>query len=626
MLNQAQHQAVTAPQKSVLILAGAGSGKTTVLTKRIAHQIKNNGLDYSQILAVTFTNKAAREMSERLQRELACPVGKMWIGTFHSIGSRLLREHKKESGLKGFYVLDQSDCLKIISNIIADFDLDEKIVDKSSVGKFIDDCKNKGLRAGKLSKANDLRFNQYIDLYAAYEKHLKRIGALDFGDLILNAYELLALNPGLLNYYRTLFKAVHVDEFQDTNTVQYNLIKILTQGQNNLFAVGDDDQSIYGWRGANIENMLRFKNDFPDCITIKLEENYRSTQPILSAANQLIRNNPERLGKELFTSAKGGAGIHVEKCFNAKREADFIVEKIQEIGGELKDFAILYRNNALSRTIEESLLKAGIDYKIYGGTRFFERAEIKDALAYLRVLYDTSDDTALQRIINVPPRRIGTKVTDKIWHYAKDNDCSMLEAIIFLLKNNGFKKAEHAAVESFYRLIEEMSESWDLELSDSIKLILEKTKLCEYYAKKEEKVENLQELVSAAALFAYNPDEGMSKTEAFLLYSTLESEHKEDKEPRDEVQVMTLHKSKGLEFKTVFLVGIEENILPSYESVQLQKENPKLLEEERRLMYVGITRAKQRLFMSFADNRVQYGNFIANPPSRFLVESVGDFN
>lgn len=620
MLNHAQYQAVTAPQKSVLILAGAGSGKTTVLTKRIAHQIKNNGLDYSQILAVTFTNKAAREMSERLQRELACPVGKMWIGTFHSIGSRLLREHKKESGLKGFYVLDQSDCLKIISNIIADFDLDEKIVDKSSVGKFIDDCKNKGLRAGKLTKTNDLRLNQYIDLYAAYEKHLKRIGALDFGDLILNAYELLALNTDLLNYYRTLFKAVHVDEFQDTNTVQYNLIKILTQGQNNLFAVGDDDQSIYGWRGANIENMLRFKNDFPDCITIKLEENYRSTQPILSAANQLIRNNPDRLGKELFTSAKGGVGIHIEKCFNAKREADFIVEKIQEIGGELKDFAILYRNNALSRTIEDSLLKAGIDYKIYGGTRFFERAEIKDALAYLRVLYDTSDDTALQRIINVPPRRIGTKVTDKIWHYAKDNDCSMFEAIVFLLKNDGFKKAEHAAVESFYRLIEEMSESWDLELSDSIKLILEKTKLCEYYAKKEEKVENLQELVSAASLFSYNPDEGMSKTEAFLLYSTLESEHKEDKEPRDEVQVMTLHKSKGLEFKTVFLVGIEENILPSYEAVESQKQNPRLLEEERRLMYVGITRAKQRLFISFADNRVQYGNFIANNPSRFLSE------
>jgi len=631
-LNDAQRQAVTAPSQAMLVLAGAGSGKTRVLVHRIAWQIQVEGVSAHSILAVTFTNKAAREMRGRIEELLNMSAQSMWIGTFHGVAHRLLRRHAKQAKLpETFQVMDSADQLRVIKRLLTTLNLDADKWPPRQAQWYINAQKDEGVRARHMMETGDLYQRQMLTIYKAYEELCDRSGLVDFAELLLRAHELLRDNPDVLEFYQQRFRQVHVDEFQDTNTIQYAWLRLLTQDRDNIFVVGDDDQSIYGWRGAKIENIYSFQKHYPNHQVIKLEQNYRSTGNILKAANKVISVNDGRMGKELWTDSGDGELISLYAAFNEQDEAHFVVERIKawvNEGGMRKDVAILYRSNAQSRQFEERLMTTGTPYRVYGGLRFFERAEIKNALAYLRLMSNRNDDASFERVINTPTRGIGAKTIDDIRNIARDQSLSLWGAAIVLINQRTLSARATNALIGFLELIKRFdAEAEGLELYEKVKLVVEKSGLIELYKKDktdkdEEKVENLEELVNAARLFDataigdIEEEEGLSELDMFLAHATLESGELQGDDFDDCVQLMTLHSAKGLEFKQVFLVGMEEGLFPSQQSV----EDVGRLEEERRLCYVGITRAMQRLYLTYAESRRLYGRESYPRPSRFLRE------
>ena len=627
-LNDAQRQAVTAPSQAMLVLAGAGSGKTRVLVHRIAWQIQVEAIPAHSILAVTFTNKAAKEMRSRIESLLNMSTQSLWIGTFHGIAHRLLRRHTKQAKLPDtFQVMDSSDQLRVIKRLINTLNLDDSKWPAREAQWYINAQKDEGIRARHMLDTADLHQRQMLRIYKAYEEICDRSGLVDFAELLLRAHELLRDNQDILDFYQQRFRQVHVDEFQDTNTIQYAWLRLLTDGKDNLFVVGDDDQSIYGWRGAKIENIYSFQKHYPNHQVIKLEQNYRSTGTILKAANTIIANNTGRMGKELWTATGEGEPCSLYAAFNEQDEAYFVVERIRtwiNEGGLRSDAAILYRSNAQSRQFEEKLMATATPYKVYGGLRFFDRAEIKNALAYLRLMSNRNDDASFERIINTPTRGIGAKAIDDIRCIARDQSLSLWASAIVLINQRTMTARATNALIGFLELIKELTtQAPDLELYEKVKFVIEKSGLIELYQKEkmdkgEEKVENLEELVNAARLFDFDREneEGMGELDMFLTHAALESGDNQGDDFDDCVQLMTIHSAKGLEFKLVFLVGMEENLFPSQQSV----DDVGRLEEERRLCYVGMTRAMQHLYLTYAESRRLYGRESYPRPSRFLRE------
>ncbi len=627
-LNDAQRLAVSAPQQAMLVLAGAGSGKTRVLVHRIAWHIKINHLSPQHILAVTFTNKAANEMRGRVEELLQISARSMWIGTFHGLAHRLLRQHAKQAKLPdNFQIMDSDDQLRIVKRLLKAMNIDETKWPPKQVLWFINAQKEEGIRARHMSDHGDFYQRQMLQVYKAYEELCERSGLVDFAELLLRAHELLRDNEDLLNFYRERFQQVHVDEFQDTNTIQYAWLRLLTEGNNNLFVVGDDDQSIYGWRGAKIENIFNFQKHYPGHQVVKLEQNYRSTGHILKAANTLIANNDSRMGKELWTDSGEGHLISLYSAFNEQDEAYFVIEKIRQWvkdGGLRSEAAILYRSNAQSRQFEERLMTTGIPYRVYGGLRFFERMEIKNALAYLRLANHHDDDPSFERIVNTPTRGIGAKTLDDMRVLAREQSLSLWQASERLINENRLPPRASTALKGFLQLILQLgAETGGLALHETVKIVVEKSGLIELYQKEkqdkgEARVENLEELVNAARLFDFDSqsDENLSELDMFLTHAALEAGEMQGNVDEDCVQLMTLHSAKGREFKLVFMVGMEEGLFPSQQST----DDIGRLQEERRLCYVGITRAREQLYLTYAESRRLYGKDNYPSPSRFLRE------
>jgi DNA helicase-2/ATP-dependent DNA helicase PcrA len=632
-LNDAQRQAVSSPTQAMLVLAGAGSGKTRVLVHRIAWLIKIEHLSPHHILAVTFTNKAAKEMRGRVEDLLNISARSMWIGTFHGLAHRFLRQHYKEAKLpNNFQVIDSDDQLRLIKRLIKSLEVDDNRWPPKQVSWFINAQKDEGMRAKNIQAGGDFYQQKLVEIYYAYEDLCQRSGLVDFAELLLRAYEALRDNAELLAFYRDRFKQVLVDEFQDTNTIQYAWLQILTTGQDNLFVVGDDDQSIYGWRGAKIENMFNFQKHYPNHQLIRLEENYRSTGYILKAANALIACNVGRMGKELKTSVGDGDLISLYTAFNEQDEAYFVVERIRKwvAEGNLRsDIAILYRSNAQSRQFEEKLMATGTPYRVYGGLRFFDRLEIKNALAYLYLAAHRGNDAAFERIINTPTRGIGNKTIDDIRRLAKSEQTTLWVAMMARLKAEYFTPRAENALKGFVQLINSLSEqSESLELFEQVKNAIRQSGLIEFHKKEkgdkgEARVENLEELVNAAKQFDFseNNEENLSELDLFLSHAALEAGEAQGDDYEDCVQLMTLHSAKGLEFPMVFMVGLEEGLFPSHRSV----DDISGLEEERRLCYVGLTRSMKHLFISYAESRRLYGKETYPRPSRFLKEIPAEF-
>ncbi len=627
-LNDAQREAVSAPSRSMLVLAGAGSGKTRVLVHRIAWLIKIEQISPHNILAVTFTNKAAKEMRTRVEDLLNISARSMWIGTFHGLAHRLLRQHNKEAKLPDtFQVIDSDDQLRLIKRLMKAMNIDDNRWPPKQVVWFINAQKDEGIRASHIKESGDLYQQKMLEIYRAYEDLCHRSGLVDFAELLLKAHETLRDNAELLEFYRARFKQVHVDEFQDTNTVQYAWLRLLTEGQDNLFVVGDDDQSIYGWRGAKIENMFNFQKHYPNHLLIRLEQNYRSTGNILKASNALIACNEGRMGKELRTEGGDGDLISLYTAFNEQDEAYFVVERIRKwvAEGNLRsDIAILYRSNAQSRQFEEKLMATGTPYRVYGGLRFFDRMEIKNALAYLFLMMHKDNDSAFERIINTPTRGVGAKTLDDIRKFARERQISLWLAMLELMKTGHFTPRAENALKGFVQLINGLGEQRsELELYEQVKQVIEKSGLIEYHKKEkgdkgEARVENLEELVNAARQFDYDEEneENFTELDLFLAHAALESGDAQADDFEDCVQLMTLHSAKGLEFPLVFMVGLEEGLFPSQQSV----DDIARLEEERRLCYVGMTRAMKLLYISYAESRRLYGKENYPRPSRFLKE------
>ncbi len=625
-LNEAQREAVAAENHHLLVLAGAGSGKTRVLVHRIAWLIRAEGLSPHAILAVTFTNKAAREMRHRLEDILGISVRSMWVGTFHGLAHRLLKTHWQDAKLpQDFQILDADDQLRLVKRICRELELDENRWPPKQIQWFINAQKDEGLRAAHVDvSAGDLYILTMVRAYTAYEQACQRAGLVDFAELLLRAHELWLNNPSLLGHYQARFRQILVDEFQDTNTIQYAWLRVLAGKQVPVVAVGDDDQSIYGWRGAKIENIQRFSQDFEGAQIVRLEQNYRSTQNILAAANAVIHHNAGRLGKELWSAGEQGEAISVYAAFNEQDEARFITEQTQNWlneGNTRSSVAVLYRSNAQSRVLEEAFIRADIPYRIYGGHRFYERMEIRNALAYMRLLANRTDDAALERVINTPPRGIGAKTLEILRNTAREAGVPLWQGIHLCRTQGRMKGRALAAVEGFVTLIDEMdSGSEDLPLYELVEHVLQHSGLLTYHkAEKGEKgqarVENLEELVNAAR--AFNPEDGsLAPLQEFLANAALDAGDAQADDHEDSVQLMTLHAAKGLEFPLVFLAGLEENLFPH----QMSIEEPGRLEEERRLCYVGITRAMQKLYLSYAESRRLHGSDSYNSPSRFLRE------
>jgi len=624
-LNEPQREAVAAPPVHQLVVAGAGSGKTRVLAHRIAYLIRTGEVSPQGILAVTFTNKAAREMRDRIEKMLDMPVRQMWVGTFHGIAHRLLRAHWQEAGLpQTFQILDSDDQHRIIKRLLKQMELDEARWPPKQIQWFINAQKDEGRRPEHVDHHNAPYEEQQIRIYAAYEEACKRSGLVDFAELLLRAHEILLNNKNLLGHYQRRFQHILVDEFQDTNTIQYAWLRLLAGDNNPLFAVGDDDQSIYGWRGAKIENIQRFTKDFPNTRTVRLEQNYRSTGTILSAANALIENNSNRLGKNLWTEGADGELILVYEAFNDLEEARYIVNSIKNCidkGIPRNEIAVLYRSNAQSRVIEEGLMRTGIPYKVYGGMRFFERAEIKNALAYLRLISNRNDDASFERVVNTPTRGIGEKSVQMIREQARAYNTTLWQAAQQLIDDKQFTARAANAIQAFLYLIEEMAvETQDMPLHDLTESMLQTSTLIASYEKeKSEKaqmrVDNLAELVTAARQFEHEETE-LSELDSFLAHAALEAGEGQASEYEDPVQLMTLHTAKGLEFEHVYLTGLEEGLFPH----RMSMDEPGRLDEERRLCYVGITRAKQHLTISYANVRRLFGNEQYTQPSRFISE------
>ncbi len=628
-LNDAQRAAVTAPVGPVLVLAGAGSGKTRVLTHRIAWLICTEGVSPHGILAVTFTNKAAAEMRTRVEQLLGVPSGPMWLGTFHGLAHRLLRLHWREAGLaQGFQILDSEDQLRLIKKLLKASGLDESGWAPKDVQYFINKHKDEGRRPGQVRAGADRVSVQMVKLYEEYEAACARTGVIDFAELLLRAFELWRDQPQLLAQYRARFRHVLVDEFQDTNAIQYEWIRLLVGASGAAFVVGDDDQSIYRWRGARIEHLHRFLVDFPQAQLLRLEQNYRSTGAILAAANALIANNSSRLGKTLWTRGAQGAAVKLYAAFNERDEAEFVVTRVLEWvqhGGARADAAILYRSNAQSRSFEEALIMARVPYRVYGGLRFFERAEIKDALAYLRLIVNRDDDASFERIVNLPARGIGARTLDAIRELARETGSSLWSATRASVTATGAAGAGPAgrsggAIQTFVTLIERLAgEITRLPLHEAVDHVIRGSGLVEHYQKEradrgEARVENLAELVSAARGFV--PEGDMPPLEGFLAHAVLESGETQAEPFEDCVQMMTLHSAKGLEFPLVFMCGMEDGLFPH----QRSQSDLEGLEEERRLCYVGMTRAMRQLYLTHAEQRRVHGVDTYNAASRFIGE------
>ena len=625
-LNDQQIAAVQCSLGNKLILAGAGSGKTRVLTCRVAELINKYDIRPSNILALTFTNKASNEMKQRLEKLLRISSQGLWFGTFHGICRRLLKIHWKEAGInEHFTILDSQDQLRIIKRIIKAKNLDENLYDPKALQSFINTQKDKGKRFNNINNDDD----KYRDIYKEYDEACRQTNSVDFADLILLTYEMLKRNIKILEYYNKRFKNIMVDEFQDTNTLQFNLLKLLNGTDGSLYAVGDDDQSIYGWRGARSKNIKFFEDEFNNVEIFKLEQNYRSTNEILSVANNLISYNKERLGKNLWTNSAKGNPVYLYEAYNGDDESNFIVEKIQEhisSGGKRSDIALLYRSNFLSRRLEEELNSRSIPYRIFGGFRFFERAEVKDVIAYLRITVNTSDDSAFERTVNNPPRGLGEKTIQVIRNYAKENELSMWDTINQIHKTNITSTRALNALNNYISIINELIINVkNLDLKNLIEKTISLSTLTKYYeSKKNEeslsKQENLEELLSTAERFYQNNIDSEDVLSEFLDNAALEAGEFQSKTHEDPVQLMTIHSAKGLEFPIVFLTGMDEGIFPN-ENRNLNKD---FLEEERRLCYVAITRAMQTLYITHANMRYMHGNNNFLIPSRFIGEIDDD--
>jgi DNA helicase-2/ATP-dependent DNA helicase PcrA len=634
-LNDAQRAAVTAPLGPVLVLAGAGSGKTRVLTHRIAWVIQAEGASPHGILAVTFTNKAAAEMRGRVEQLLQVPGGALWIGTFHGIAHRLLRLHWREAGLvQGFQILDSEDQQRLVKKLLKAQNLDETRWVPREVQGFINSHKDEGRRPKDIKGNDDPTTVQLIKLYAEYEAACAKAGVVDFAELLLRAYELWRDNAELLAHYRRRFRHVLVDEFQDTNNIQYNWMKLLVGKDGYPFVVGDDDQSIYRWRGARVENLHQFRRDYSTALLCRLEQNYRSTGAILAAANGLISHNSGRLGKNLWTSGAQGDPIRLYAAFNERDEAEFVSHRVRDWvahGGSRRDIAILYRSNAQSRVFEEAFISGRIPYKVYGGLRFFERAEIKDALAYLRLISNRNDDASFERVVNLPTRGIGAKSLDIIREHAKGAGSTLWGAAASCIGDTLGPKASQA-LHGFMTLVERLAhEVTGLALHEQVDHVLQGSGLVEFYKREkagaaradrgEARVENLDELVSAARGFTPEGSDGeLPPLEAFLAHAVLESGEGQGGAWEDCVQMMTLHTAKGLEFPLVFLCGMEDGLFPHQRSLN----DLDGLEEERRLCYVGMTRAMKQLFLTYAEQRRLHGQDSYGSPSRFIKETPED--
>jgi DNA helicase-2/ATP-dependent DNA helicase PcrA len=634
-LNDAQREAVCAPTGNVLVLAGAGSGKTRVLVHRIAWFMAAENVSPYGILAVTFTNKAAGEMRGRIEQLLGIPASGMWVGTFHGIAHRLLRAHWKEAELsQQFQVMDSDDQFRALRRVIREMGLDEAQWPPREAQNFINARKDEGLRPQHLEHHHDPYLQHMISIYSHYEAYCKRTGAVDFAELLLRNHELWLKNPDILRHYQHRFRYLLVDEFQDTNTLQYAWIRLLAGKTNAVFAVGDDDQSIYGWRGARVENIMQFSKDYADVKIFRLEQNYRSTSTILHAANALIANNTARMGKNLWTAGAAGELITLYAAFNEQDEAQFIVDRIAtwvEQGGLRRECALLYRSNAQSRVLEESLIRARMPYRVYGGLRFFERQEIKDALAYLRLINNPLDDASFERIINLPTRGIGTRSVDVVREEARGSGSSMWQAMQRVLEQKLLPARALDAIQQFANLIDRLRVAIaGLALHEQIEQMIQDSRLIAHYEKEKgergrSRIENLEELINAGRAFAEadrnEEEKDLDSLTAFLSHASLEAGERQGDEWEDCVQLMTLHSAKGLEFKQVFLCGLEEGLFPH----KLSSGDPDKLEEERRLCYVGMTRAMERLTISYAEKRRLYGEETIARPSRFLREIPSEY-
>ncbi|MDP3087187.1 MAG: UvrD-helicase domain-containing protein [Methylotenera sp.] len=628
-LNNKQLEAVTLPHQSALILAGAGSGKTRVLTARIAWLIQTGQVSPTGLLAVTFTNKAAKEMLTRITASLPINTRGMWVGTFHGLCNRLLRAHYREAGLpQSFQILDIADQLSVIKRLMKLMNVDDEKFPPKQVQNFINGCKDEGLRAHAV-EAYDSHSSKMREIFEEYDKQCQRDGVADFAELLLRCHELLERDTNIRQHYQGRFKYILVDEFQDTNRLQYLWLKLLAGDGNCMFAVGDDDQSIYGFRGARVGNMRDFERDFNVQNIVKLEENYRSHSNILDAANAIISHNNNRLGKNLWTSAGAGEPVRVYDAYNDTDEAQFIVDEIKMLhceGTSLGEIALLYRSNAQSRILEHALFNANLPYRVYGGLRFFERAEIKHALAYMRLIANANDDTALLRVINFPARGIGARSLEQLQEVARAENSSIWQVAINKVGNG---KIGGKGIEGFVALIRQMVDNaYGISLHELTELAITMSGLTAHYENDkegEDRIENLKELVTAAVSFTnqdfgnHNNVDGETEQDLltqFLSHASLEAgEHQADV-GREALQLMTVHASKGLEFKAVFISGLEEGLCPHEQSLL---ENAGL-EEERRLMYVAVTRARQRLYLSHAQSRMLHGKVRYGIPSRFLDE------
>ena len=647
-LNPSQQEAVTAPAGHYLVLAGAGSGKTRVLTHRIGWLLQVDRVSPWSVLAVTFTNKAAGEMRGRAASLIEGGARGLTIGTFHGIAHRLLRRHWREANLpETFQILDAEDQRRLVKRTIQGMGLDEARYPVRQATWFINGAKDEGKRPQALDPGFNPANRVMIDIYSEYEAACQRGGLVDFAELLLRAHELWLHNDELLAHYRERYRYLLVDEFQDTNTLQYAWIRVLAGSTGHVFVVGDDDQAIYGWRGARVENVQQFLRDFPGAKTIRLEQNYRSTGTILAAANAVIAHNPDRLGKQLWTAGDEGDAIELYAAYNEQDEARYVIERIREYlrgGAKPSDLAILYRSNAQSRNFEEQLVQHKLPYRIYGGLRYFDRAEVKDALAYLRLVANRHDDAAFERAVNTPPRGIGGRTLDLLRQRARRDNSSMWEAVLSELGAAVLAARATNALRAFLELIENLARDCQtpplrapdegdstaldsdepLPLAEQIEQALACSALRDYYEKDsrgsaESRVENLDELVNVASRFertAEDIDAGLSELAAFLSHAALEAGEAQGAAGEDCVQLMTLHSAKGLEFPFVFLVGMEDGLFPSQKS----SEEPGRLEEERRLAYVGITRARERLLLSYAESRRLHGVESYARPSRFLGE------
>lgn len=627
-LNEAQQSAVAAPvDRHLLVLAGAGSGKTRVLVHRIAWLIREEQISPSAIFAVTFTNKAAREMRERIEQTIDRSIQGMWVGTFHGLAHRLLRTHWQAAGLpQTFQIMDAQDQLRFLKRLMKSMGLDEEKWAPKKVQWFINDRKDEGVRASNIDSQGDFYLEQQQKIYIEYEQNCARCGLVDFAELLLRAHELLLGDADLLAHYQGRFQHILVDEFQDTNALQYAWIRILAGSTGRVFVVGDDDQSIYGWRGAKIENIMQFERNFAGAARVCLEQNYRSTGNILSAANSLIAKNSNRLGKELWSSGPVGEIIDLYVAYNESDEARFVIERLrhrERLGQARSEVAVLYRSNAQSRVFEELLMAQSIPYRVYGGLRFFDRQEIKDALAYVRMLENRSDDAAFERIVNLPTRGVGDKTLVEVRDSARVQQLTLWNAALQMLAQGIFSGRAHNALQGFVDLIETIDlTTAGLGITERIETCIMNSGLYQHYEKDgsekgQSRRENLEELINAARAFVKpEEDADLSSMASFLSHAALEAGEGQGSEWDDCIQLMTIHSAKGLEFPCVFMVGMEQGLFPHARSM----EDDYNLEEERRLCYVGMTRAKQKLVISYAESRRIHGSQNLQRPSCFISE------